>query len=156
MIDWTGTYIITYNIIFGMKKGLTWVPRHSLKTSQGGGGVEPPQSFPWIRLWVSFSLPWLLAFTKLFQAMREKPLLAVCKGFEQNVLYSTVPSRGKKILTFLARKDLSRRLFVNHIFANVHCLLIFRQPMVKLSLMSGQQWPEKVNHFSKQIPFLLL
>ena len=41
MIDWTGTYIITYNIIFGMKKGLTWVPRHSLKTSQGGGGGTP-------------------------------------------------------------------------------------------------------------------
>ena len=113
--------------------------RTSLKTSQGGGGLQPPLSSPWIRLWVSFSLPWLLAFTKSFQAMREKPLLAVSKGFEPNMLYSAIPSRGKKLLTFLAGKDLSRRLFVNHIFTNVHCLLIFRQPMVKLSLMSGQQ-----------------
>ena len=27
MIVWTGSYIITYNIIFGMKKGLTWLAR---------------------------------------------------------------------------------------------------------------------------------
>ena len=42
MIDWTGTYIITYNIIFGMKKGYTWVA--SLKTSQRGGcnPLNPP------------------------------------------------------------------------------------------------------------------
>ena len=151
MIDWTGTYVITYYIIFGMKRDRHGYPDIVWKLPKGGGVASP-----WIRLWVSFSLPWLLAFTKLFQAMREKPLLAVCKGFEQNVLYSTIPSRGKKLLTFLERKDHSRRLFVNNIFTNVHCLLIFRQPMVKLSLMSGQQWPEKVNHFSKQIPFLLL
>ena len=44
IIDWTGTYIITYNTIFGMKKGWTWVTR------QGGGGVQPPQASPWIRL----------------------------------------------------------------------------------------------------------
>ena len=27
LIDWTGTYIITHNIIFGMKKGQAWVAR---------------------------------------------------------------------------------------------------------------------------------
>ena len=38
MIDWTGTYIITY-IIFGMKKGLTLVARQKVwKLPKGGGG----------------------------------------------------------------------------------------------------------------------
>ena len=43
MIDWTGTYIITY-IIFGMKKGETWVTRQVWKLPKGG--VATPSTLP--------------------------------------------------------------------------------------------------------------
>ena len=39
MIDWAGTYIITYSIIFGMKKGYTRVTRQVPKG-------EPPPPLP--------------------------------------------------------------------------------------------------------------
>ena len=44
MIDWTGTYIITYDIIFSMKKGLTWVARQVWKLPKEGGcnPLNPP------------------------------------------------------------------------------------------------------------------
>ena len=43
MIDWTGTYIITY-ILFGMKKGETWVTRQVWKLPKGG--VATPSTLP--------------------------------------------------------------------------------------------------------------
>ena len=41
LIDWTGTYMITHNIIFGMKKGQTWVARQVRKLPKGGIATLP-------------------------------------------------------------------------------------------------------------------
>ena len=41
LIDWTGTYIINHNIIFGMKKGYTWVARQVRKLPNWASQPSP-------------------------------------------------------------------------------------------------------------------
>ena len=104
MIDWTGTYIITYNIILGMKKGSTWVARQVWLTSQkGGGGLQPPLPSPRIRLW-SLRMYW----TKRGENMKIKGVnsdIKWIKGFRWHFIELFVVQKVIRIWNFLGKKS---------------------------------------------------